>query len=80
MNTAELKSNFHSLIDNFPSESVLAKFYALMVKAKVSGKGQLWNSLTLEQQEELITSDLESLDQNNLIANEEMKKKHKTWL
>lgn len=31
MDTAELNNNFHTLIDSFPSEFVLAKFYALMI-------------------------------------------------
>ncbi len=80
MNTAELKSNFHMLIDSFPSEPVLAKFYALMLKARSSAKGQLWEALTIDQQEELIKADLESFNDHELVSNEDMKKKHKKWL
>jgi len=43
-------------------------------------EGQLWNCLTIEDQEELLLVLEESEDPNNLISHDEMKKKHQKWL
>ncbi len=80
MNTIELKNNFHNLIDSIKNEAILMQFYELMLKAKDSQEGKLWSRLTKEEQKELFLSELESCDENNLIANEQMKTKHKKWL
>ena len=80
MNTLELKTNFHKLIDNFNNESVLSKFYDLLLKAKESKDSQLWSRLTLEEQEELMLIEKQCHDEKNLISHDEVSKKHKKWL
>jgi len=80
METSQLKINFHQLIDNIDNEQILTKFYSLMVRMNSSTPGQLWNRLTQEEQEELLQSDIESDDPQNLIPHSMIQKKHQKWL
>ena len=80
METEQIKSNFHRLIDKIDNERILTKFYDLMLKSNQSSNGSLWSRLTEEEQEELLLSDFESKDEDNLIPHAEIQKKHKKWL
>lgn len=80
METSELKTNFHSLINRFQDTSVLAHFYTLMTNINESKNGRLWNALSKEEQDELVVAELESLDEKQLISNNDMKHKHRKWL
>ncbi len=80
MNTAELKRNFHLLIDSIENEALLANLYDLIKKRSSTKEGQLWDRLTYQEQEELITALGESENPEYLISNDEMKKKHAKWL
>jgi len=80
MTVKEIKTDFHSLIDSFNDAEALSQFYSLMKTVKEAQKGSLWNWLSVEEQNELLSSDDESRDENQLIANEELKKKHAKWL
>ena len=80
MTTIELKKNFHRLIDSINNEGLLLRFYDLILKKKNLKDGSLWNNLSISEQEELILSDAESHDQDNLIDNQNMSKKHIKWL
>ena len=80
MNTIELKNDFHNLIDEIENENLLIKFYELIQKKVSSKNGQLWNQLTVEEQDELLKAEKESEDERNLINWEIIKEKHKKWL
>jgi hypothetical protein len=80
MEASQLKINFHHLIDSIDNERILAKFYALMAKSRESSDGQLWSRLTKEEQDELLLSDIESEDDENLISHSIIQKKHSKWL
>jgi hypothetical protein len=80
MEAAQLKINFHQLIDSIDNERILSKFYGLMSKSKESSSGHLWSRLTIEEQEELLLSDIESDIPDNLISHSEIQKKHNKWL
>jgi len=80
MNTIELRNNFHLLIDSIDNESILTKFYSIMARMNRREDGKLWGRLTLEDQEELMRTDIESNDPLNLIPLDEIQKKHKKWL
>ena len=80
MTTIELKKNFHRLIDSIDNEGLLLRFYDLILKKKNLKDGSLWNNLSISEQEELILSDDESNDPDNLIDNQNMSKKHIKWL
>ncbi len=76
MTTIELKKNFHRLIDSIDNEGLLLRFYDLILKKKNLKDGSLWNNLPISEQQELILSDDESNDPDNLIDNQNMSKKN----
>jgi hypothetical protein len=54
MNTIELKKSFHLLIDSIDNENLLTYFYDILKKKSLAVEGKLWESLTIEDQSELI--------------------------
>ncbi len=80
MNTAELKSNLHQLIDSIDNKTVLNKFYDLILSAKNNADGALWSKLSKEEQDELLLADTEANTSSNLIPHAQVEAKHKKWL
>jgi translation initiation factor 2 beta subunit (eIF-2beta)/eIF-5 len=80
MNTLELRTNFHNLIDSINNDRILSKFYSIMVRTKENNDGILWARLSKEEQDELIQADIDSYDPMNLIPQNEIMEKHKKWL
>jgi len=80
MALASIKTDFHQLIDKIENEELLSSFYQLLIQRSQSKNGQLWESLTDEEKEELILADEESKDSNNWISDEEVRQKHQQWL
>lgn len=80
MNTLEIKNNFHQLIDQINNEQLLVKLYRIMEQASLTHDGQLWSSLTLEEQDELLSIEREVQSDQDLISSEQMQHKHKKWL
>ena len=80
MNTLDIKTNFHHLIDQINDEQLLIKLYRIMEQASSTTDGQLWSKLTEEQQNELLQIEKEVQSGVPLISNERMKEKHKKWL
>ena len=78
MPSTAIKTNFHKLIDKIENENLLKKFYqALLSSAK--NEGTLWNSLTKEEQEDLLLSYEESFDEKHLISWNDVKEEYKKW-
>lgn len=80
MNTLEIKTNFHHLIDQLNNEELLIKFYHIMEQASTTADGQLWNRLTSDEQMELLKIEREAQSDLYLISSEQMQNKHKKWL
>lgn len=80
MNTLEIKTNFHHLIDQLNNEELLIKFYRIMEQASTTADGQLWNRLTSDEQMELLKIEREAQSDLYLISSEQMQNKHKKWL
>ncbi len=80
MTTLEIKNNFHQLIDSIENENLLRKFYELMLRKRASKDGILWNKLSDEEREELLSANEESENPDNLISHNEIKKKYSKWL
>lgn len=80
MNVAELKKNFHELIDSIHNEKLLMNFYDLFKTRSAIKDGQLWSNLSITEQEDLLKAFEESENPDNLINHSDMKKKHKKWL
>ena len=80
MNTLEIKTNFHHLIDQLNNEELLIKFYRIMEQASTTADGQPWNRLTSDEQMELLKIEREAQSDLDLISSEQMQNKHKKWL
>jgi hypothetical protein len=80
MNTTELKKSFHLLIDSIDNENLLINFYDILKKKSSAVESKLWSNLTIEDQKELLLALEESDNPENLISQDEMKKKHQKWL
>ena len=80
MTTLELRNNLHDIIEKIDNDTLLQKFYELILKKTQEKNGQLWNRLTIKEQEELLQSDIESEEETNLISHLIIKEKHEKWL
>ena len=80
MKPSDIRSNFHSLIDRIDNDSLLMKFYDLMIKSTTGKEGQLYKQLTEEQKNVLMLAEEESNNPDNLISYKQQKKKHQKWL
>jgi hypothetical protein len=74
MKLAELKSEFHTLIDKIENPGVLEQFYNGLNNS-IKPDNSLWSSLTLKQQEEVLLAYEESEDETNLISLSSIKSK-----
>ena len=78
MSTTAIKSNFHKLIDKIDNENLLRQFYQALLSS-TRKEGKLWDSLTKEEQEDLLLSYEESFDEKNLIQWNDVKEEYKKW-
>ena len=79
MALANIKTDFHQLIDKIENEELLAYFYQLLVQKSQGQNGQLWENLTEEEKRELLLADEESKDMRNWLSDEEVRQKHQKW-
>lgn len=70
METIDLRSNIHKIVDRIQSEQSLQKLYNLLKVWDTNKPGQLWDSLTEEQKQEVLIAYDESEEENNLIPRE----------
>jgi len=61
-----LKSEFHELIDRINDPALLTQFYDA-ISQSVNTEGSLWNSLSSDQQRQVLEAYEESEDESNLI-------------
>lgn len=80
MNTLEIRTNFHHLIDQIDDERLLIKLYQVMEQISLTRDGSLWTRLTEQEQAELLKIESEVQSGTDLISNEKMQIKHKKWL
>ena len=78
MKLAELKSEFHSLIDQIDDPDLLSQFY-YVISRSVSSQNSLWQSLSPSQQREVLTAYEESEDETDLVPLSALKSKYKEW-
>jgi hypothetical protein len=80
MNTLELKSKFHKLIDTIENEKILSSFYEILSSVSSHADGSLLARLSPEEREEPIEIEKEIQLNENLISHSEIKEKHRRWL
>ena len=76
MKLAELKSDFHNLIDQIEDPELLEQFYGALSNS-LKPDNSLWNSLTPEQQQDVLIAYEESEDESNLVPLSVIKSKFK---
>ena len=76
----KIKDDFHNLIEKIEDEAVLKGYFKLIQRLNNNQTGELWDSLSAEEKDELLLSFEESFDPKNLICHEEVKKQHGKWL
>lgn len=74
------REEFHKLIDTIEDDEVLQAYYQLISGLNAGKNGQVWNSLSEEEQEEVLASYEESLDKHNLIDHSLVAEEHAKWL
>lgn len=74
------KDDFHNLIEKIEDEKVLKGYFKLIQRLNNNQTGELWDSLSPAEKDELMLSYEESLSPNNLISHEAVKKQHDKWL
>lgn len=77
MSTVKLKSNIHDIVDRIQNEELLQTIYDFLKVKETNKPGELWESLTKEQKEEVYLSFEESEDESNLIDRESFFKRTK---
>ncbi len=72
MNTIELKTNIHNIVDRIQSEQLLRTLYDFLKIREKDTAGSLWESLTETQKQEVLLAYEESDDDSNLIEREKI--------
>ena len=75
-----LRDDLHRLIDATQDETLLQGVLMILSGRSDYVQGQLWSSLTPEQQDQVLQSDRELNDGESWISNEELKNKNQQWL
>lgn len=71
MDTVELKSEIHKIINRIENDELLQSLLDFLKVKEKSTPGSLWNSLSEEQKNEVLLSFEESEDENNLISRDQ---------
>jgi hypothetical protein len=74
------KEKFHNLIDKIEDEELLKSYLQLIQRLNDNQTGELWDTLSAGEKEELLVSYDESFKTSNLVSHEEAKKQHGKWL
>ena len=74
------KEDFHNLIEKIEDEEVLKGYFKLIQRLNNNQTGELWDSLSPAEKDELLLSYEESFQTGNLISHDEVKKQHDKWL
>ena len=76
----DVKSQFHTLIDEIDNPTLLQTFFDLF-KARVNEpESKIWNTLSADEQQEVLEAFDESEKDSHLIGHETMKQKYQSWL
>jgi len=76
----ELKAKIKQLIDTEDVDYLKVVFKFASAHKDQIGNESLWQSLTEVQKQYILDAFSESEDQNNLVDNEDIRKKYEKWL
>ncbi|SMD36784.1 hypothetical protein SAMN04488029_3068 [Reichenbachiella faecimaris] len=74
------RQQFHHLIDGIKDEEKLEAYFDLIQSLNNRTNGELWNTLSKFEQEELLISYDESNSPENLVPHSLVKEQHGKWL
>ena len=77
MSTTEIKTNLHKIVDRIEDERLLRVIYDFLEVREKSNEGQLWKTLTTEQQQEVLQVYEDSENDSNLIDDKDVWRKLK---
>ena len=77
MSTTEIKTNLHKIVDRIDDERLLRVIYDFLEVREKSNEGQLWQTLTNQQQLEVLQAYEDSDNDCNLIDDEDVWQKLK---
>jgi hypothetical protein len=72
MQSIELKSSIHKIIDGIQNEQLLLTLYDFLKTRSNTKSGSIWNSLSENQKNEVLTAFDESEDEYNLMDRDEL--------
>jgi hypothetical protein len=78
MKIEALKSEFHELIDQINDPEILTQFYDA-INRSITSDSSLWQSLSKEQQQEVLIAYEESDDESNLVSLSAIRSKFDKW-
>ena len=78
MKLAELKEEFHSLIDKTNDPEVIEQFLGAMNQS-LNSNGSIWRSLSPAQQQIILDAYEESKNDDNLTTLDELKARYENW-
>lgn len=67
MGTLELKTNIHSIVDNIQNEQLLQTIYDFLRLRDNTQTGKIWDTLSQDERNEILSAYDESENNNNLI-------------
>ena len=79
METIELKSQLHRLIDQLNDPVILDQYYEEIKRIVNLSKSGLWDSLNEDQKQEVLLSFEESENDDNLVDHETVMRKYNQW-
>lgn len=77
METIELRSNIHKIVDRIQNEQLLQTIYDFLKVREENKPGAIWESLTTEQKQEVLLAYEESENEVNLVDREKLFNKAK---
>jgi hypothetical protein len=80
MTTSSIKTKFHQLIEEVDNQELLNYFYEALLSQVNDKSKSLWTDLTEKQQGEVLKSYEESLNKENLLGHENVKKQFEKWI
>ena len=72
MSTTEIRTNLHKIVDRIEDERLLRVIYDFLDRKEKSTEGQLWKTLTPEQQQEVLQAYEDSENDANLIDDKDV--------
>ena len=80
MTITEIRSQFHTLIDEVDNPQLLERFMEILRESAAPKKGKIWDTLSEEGKRGVMEAYEQSKDKANLVSNEEVMKKYSKWL